>query len=117
MKITSNLKFNTKLIAAHKVVAKDAKSNAALLVGSSLPNILRIIAGSTIELPDNEWVQFEKAAAVHLKNGSLTLTESPKLSADDQAKADKELEADLRAQMAALKSRQDSAATESVEAD
>lgn len=103
MKITSKLKFNTKLIAAHKSISKGG--SAARLIGSALPNVLRIPAGATIELADKDWAQYEVASKIHVKNGDLVITEAVVLSAEDQVVADDALEAELRKQMAELKER------------
>ena len=103
MKIKSNFIFNTKLIAAHKNVGEH--ESTSVLIGSALPNVLRIPAGSTIELADSEWPQYEKAAELHLLNEDLVIVVAPVLSVEDQAAADDALEADLRKQMAALKER------------
>lgn len=107
MKIQSNLPFNTSLIASHKALVEGG--SAANLVGSTLPNVLRIPAGSTIQLDDDKWEQFAKAAKSHIAKGDLVLIEAPKLDAVAQAEADDKLEASLRAQMGELKARRDAA--------
>ena len=104
MKIQSKLPFNTKLSASHCLIGS-IEDNAALLVGSALPNILRIPAGSTIELADAEWKQYEKAAKGYLEKGSLVYLVAPKLDPVQQDMSDAKLEASLKKQMAELKAR------------
>lgn len=108
MKIKSTLAFNTKLAAEHKAVGKTAKSNAALLVGSSLPEILRIPAGATLDLSDKEWSKFEKAAASMVKSGDLVIVAAPKLSEEEQAAADEARLKELQAEAEAIMGRQES---------
>jgi hypothetical protein len=102
MKITSNLKFNTSLFASH--VVKDEETTK-VVIGSTAPEYLNIPAGSTIELDDLAWVKFAKSAKQLLAKGDLTMTESPKLTEEDQAAADEARMVELEKEAAKIKSR------------
>lgn len=104
MQIKSNLIFNTNLVAAHKNVGD--LDSTSVLIGSSLPNVLRIPAGATITLADEEWKQFEAAAKPLISNGDLTLVKAPELSAEDQEAQDKARMIALEAEAKAIKARQ-----------
>jgi len=83
VKIQSKLAFKTSILARHKIVDKEAE---AVVIGGLVPEYLNIPAGSTIELPDNEWKKFATAAEGMIENGELVLLVAPKLS-DKEAKA------------------------------
>ena len=107
MKIKSNLIFNTSLVARHQTPDENATQ---VVIGSGAPEYLNIPAGSTIMLDDAEWEKFNTAAARSMvEAGDLTLVEVPVLSAEDQARADEDLEASLRSQMADLVARREGA--------
>jgi hypothetical protein len=93
MKIKSNLEFNTSVLARHTKLDKDATS---VVIGGSMPEYLLIPAGSTIELPDAQWVKFAEAAKQLIKNEHLTLVEAPVLSeAEYEAEKAKQLKSAL----------------------
>lgn len=112
MKIKSNLNFNTSIMASHSSGA-DGEGN--VVVGGGQPKRLKIPAGATITLSDEEWPNFDtEATRGSIACGNFTLIESPVMSAEEQAKYDDELEASLREQMAGIRARR-AAAEEAAE--
>lgn len=100
MKIKSNLVFNTALSANHQY---KGKGDDKVVIGGALPKRLVIPAGSTIELPDDEWVKFDTATSkTMLEKGHLVMVEAPKLSEEEQAAADATKLAQAQADVAKL---------------
>jgi len=72
MKIRNNLQRNTSFFAQH--------------AGNGIPPRIVIPAGATLELSDEEWVDFAEAAATAIEAGHLEVTVAP-------AESDEEVEA------------------------
>ena len=76
MKIKSELPFNTIIHARRKPGFKG-------IVAS-----LEIPSGATIEMSDKEWEPYSYEAKAYIENGSLKLVEAPKMTKEEQEKAD-----------------------------
>jgi len=101
MKIKSNLEFNTSILARHMKLDEDATS---VVIGGSACEYLMLPAGATIELADSEWKKFEgKTSEGLLKAGHLTMVVAPKLTEEEEAKAEEDAIAEAEALIAKLK--------------
>jgi 3-phosphoglycerate kinase len=104
MKIKSNVIWNLGILKAHQPSVKDGK----VVIGGGMPKSLNIVAGSTIELNDQEWLDdFAEASKDLIEDGALTIVEDVKLSKEDKAKAKKAKSAKLKAEIKALDAEED----------
>jgi hypothetical protein len=104
MKIKSNLEWNVGILKAHAPAVQDGK----VVIGGGEPKALNIVAGSTIELNDQEWTEdFAVAAQELIDEGALTIVEDVKLSKEDKTKAKKAKIAAAKAALKALEADED----------
>jgi len=68
MKLKSNLLFNTSVLCRHKRPKENEN-----IIGSNQPETLNIVAGSTLELKDEEWLKFRDAAQPMIDKGEITI--------------------------------------------
>jgi uncharacterized protein (DUF736 family) len=99
MKIKSNVEFNMRIMAAHKTAGKDSNK---VVIGGSAPEYVLVPAGASVELGDEAWKKFDKAAQPYLASGAMTMVVAPALTAEEVAAKEAAEEAAAEATLARL---------------